>query len=94
MNYYLDNEITFKDYLRVKAKHPDDKIIMFKVLCKDGNWNNYNSVEEVDFEKAIKVILVFKKHNPMFVRTLDDEFAMEQVNRFKKKYQNNKFIKR
>lgn len=86
MNYYLDNEITFKDYLRIKAKYPNDKIIMFKVLLKDGNWNNYNSVEEVDFEKAIKVILVFKKHNPMFVRTLDDEYAMEQVNRFKKKY--------
>ena len=92
------HEITYKDYLRTVQKRlhyrPEDKVIFLKVLYPSKKqWIRYEDAKKIDFNKASKVIIVFKTGNPMFVRTLDDEYAMRKVNLMKQKY-HNKYYKK
>ena len=89
-----DYEITHKDYLRVLKRRPDDTVILIKVLYKGKKkWFDYKKADNINFSQVLKAIIIFKHNNPIFVRTLDDEYAMQQVN-MKKKKNNGKFYKK
>jgi len=84
-----DRNLTHKDYLRVIQKRliksPNDETMFLQVLHRNKKkWSMYTDPNEINFDDVDKAIVVFKEGNPMFVRTLDDEYAMQNVNLAKK----------
>jgi len=62
-----DTMVTLKEVKRALLKYSNSKVIMFKVLC-NSLWMNYKNINDIDFSKVKKVIIVFKNHNPTFVQ--------------------------
>jgi hypothetical protein len=64
----FSNIISRRDLDRLLAKYPEDSPQSFKIIYRGNKkWIDLESIDEIDFDKTKRIIVIFKKNNPKFV---------------------------